>query len=144
MSKPQSYANHRRYSPIFHFVASPLLAAYAAYSVIGLIREPSTTSVFQVVLAFGVWSLGLAARLMALRVQDRLIRLEMQLRLRSLLPVERHGEIHALRPGQMVALRFASDAELPDLVGRVGRGELVKSNDIKRAIQDWQPDHLRA
>ena len=82
--------------------------------------------------------------MMVLAVQDRLIRLEMRLRLRELLPSAQYGDILRLTVRQMVALRFASDAELPDLVRRVLAGELAGSKAIKAAIKDWQPDWQRA
>ena len=96
--------------------------------------------------AFGVAVLmtALATRTMIIRVQDRLIRLEMQGRLERVLPAETKARIAELRPGQLVALRFASDGELPALVTRVLAGELTKGDAIKRAITNWQADNLRA
>jgi hypothetical protein len=77
-------------------------------------------------------------------VQDRVIRLEMRLRLRGILPPEMHGTIDALTHRQLVALRFASDAEMADLVRDVAAGKLATSKDIKMRIKSWQSDWLRA
>jgi hypothetical protein len=98
------------------------------------------------------WGLAVAAALVvvwshsrgkALRVQDRVIRLEMHDRLRRLLPPERHGEIARLGLGQLIALRFAGDAELPGLVAEVAAGALAEPDAIKRRVRDWQADRLR-
>jgi hypothetical protein len=81
---------------------------------------------------------------MALTVQDRLIRLEMRLRLRDVLPADLQPRISELTARQLVGLRFASDAELPELVRRVLTGSLGSTADIKKAVTHWQGDYLRA
>jgi len=81
---------------------------------------------------------------MALKVQDRVIRLEMRLRLSEVLPADLKGRIPELTTRQLVGLRFASDAELPDLVRRVLAGSLANPTDIKKAVAHWQGDYLRA
>jgi hypothetical protein len=87
---------------------------------------------------------GLALlRRMALRVQDRVIRLEERLRLNRLMP-GRHEEIEELGRAQLIAIRFASDAEVPHMLDRITKGEIRTQDEIKRAIQHWRPDHLRA
>ena len=88
--------------------------------------------------------LGLAARLMALKVQDRMIRLEERLRYRELLSPELAASASDLPLKQIIALRFASDAELPGLVERVLSGKLKTGKEIKMAVQNWRADHLRA
>ena len=95
-------------------------------------------------MAFGILAAVFASRLMALRVQDRVIRLELQLRMRGLLPADLQSRMHQLTPRQMVALRFASDAELADLVRAVLDGKLANQKAIKQAIKDWRGDYLRA
>jgi len=77
-------------------------------------------------------------------VQDRVIRLEERLRMRQLLPADMQPQIDALSARQMVALRFASDAELADLVREVTAGKLTTSKDIKQRVKNWRPDWLRA
>jgi len=86
----------------------------------------------------------LLARVFALTVQDRVIRLEMRLRLRELLPPDLQPRIHELTRHQLVALRFASDVELPVLTRRVLDEHLDDRKAIKQLIQSWQADHLRA
>jgi hypothetical protein len=97
-----------------------------------------------VVLALALLTLAFVARTFALKVQDRVIRLEMRLRLRELLPADLQFRILDFRPGQLVAMRFASDAELPTLARKVLDENLTDQRSIKSQIQSWQPDHLRA
>jgi hypothetical protein len=144
-NETQNFSNHKRNFPLFHFVAAPLLAIYLIYSIYVLVRAPSLTSVMGLVLAAGVVAMLFASRLMALRVQDRVIRLEMTLRLQRILgPVAAADALARLPLGRVIALRFASDAELPGLIARVLSQELSTSAQVKQAISEWQPDLLRA
>lgn len=140
----QTYSNHARFFPLFHFVVFPVLAINLFVTVWSLFKAPTLATVWAVVVALALVLLALAARLMALTVQDRLIRLEMRLHLREVLPADLHGRIQTLSRDQIVGLRFASDAELPDLVRQVLSGALKTRTDIKKAIKDWQGDYLRA
>jgi hypothetical protein len=79
-----------------------------------------------------------------LRVQDRVIRLEMTLRLKEVLPAAMHSQIASLTPRHLVALRFASDAELPALVNEVLANPEIPSKTIKQRVKNWQGDYLRA
>jgi hypothetical protein len=144
-NETQNYGNHRRTFPLFHFVASPLLAIYLLYTIYTLVRAPSLATIMGVVLAAGVVALAFASRLMALTVQNRVIRLEMTLRLARVLgPVAAADALAGLPLGRLIALRFASDAELPGLIARVLSRELSTSAQVKEAIREWQPDLLRA
>ena len=87
---------------------------------------------------------AITARTMITRVQDRVIRLEMRLRLKELLPASMHGDIMRLTAPQLIALRFASDSEMPSLCREVLEGKLASSKEIKTRIQNWQGDYLRA
>ena len=87
--------------------------------------------------------LSLAARLQALKAQDRVIRLEEKLRYREILPADLAEKTAALQTGQMLALRFASDHELPELVQRTLNGEFKDNKEIKTAIKNWRGDYLR-
>jgi len=82
-------------------------------------------------------------RIFALTAQDRLIRLEMRLRLKEILPNDLRGRILELTPDQLIGLRFASDAEMPDLVREVLTNGIQEREVIKRKIRDWQGDYLR-
>jgi hypothetical protein len=141
----QDFSNHKRHFPLFHFIASPLLAIYALYAIYALIRAPSLATAMGVVLAAGVNAMLFASRLMALTVQDRLIRLEMTMRLERVLGAAAAADAIARLPlGRLFALRFASDAELPALVAGVLSQELTTNLQVKQAIREWQPDLLRA
>jgi hypothetical protein len=140
----QTYANHARFFPLFHFFAAPILIANFLWALWQLIRTPSLSTGWGAIFAAGLVGGLTAARLMALTVQDRLIRLEMRLRLREVLPPDLQARIPELTARQLVGLRFASDAELPELVRRVLTGSLESPADIKKAVTHWQGDYLRA
>ena len=140
----QSYASHRRFFPLFHFLASPVTGLYFVHTVVHAVRYPSTVHWMEALYAAAVFAGVLASRVMALTVQNRVIRLEMRLRLREVLPAALVPRIRELSTRQLVALRFAGDGEMPKLVERTLAGEFAKPGDIKRAITDWQPDYLRA
>ena len=140
----QTYKNHARFFPPFHFIAVPILSLYFFNEVRHLWLNPNRSTAFAALVAFGILSATFASRLMALRVQDRVIRLELQARMRGLLPADLQARMDQLTPRQMVALRFASDGELADLVRSVLDGKLATQKAIKLAIKDWRGDYLRA
>jgi multisubunit Na+/H+ antiporter MnhB subunit len=141
----QNVENHKRYFPLFHFIAVPLLAVYLVYSLYVLVRAPSLASVMGVVLAAGVTAAVFASRIMAATVQNRVIRLEMTMRLARVLGAAAAADaIAKLTLPQMIALRFASDSELPALTARVASNELTTGMQVKQAIREWQADFLRA
>jgi phage gp37-like protein len=143
-SRTQSFENHARWQPIYHYIASPITAFYAVYAIVQAAKAPTTPNLVHAAWAFAIFAAVLAARLMALTVQNRLIRLEMRLRLRELLSGDLLTKSQKLTVRQLIALRFASDAELPQLVERTLAGEFTTAKDIKRAVKDWQADYLRA
>ena len=109
-----------------------------------MIHAPSANVVVALIVAIALLLAALYGRMFALAVQDRLIRLEMQLRLQGLLPANLRPRIPEFTVNQLVALRFASDAELPGLAGKVLAENLQDRKTIKRMIQNWQADELRA
>ena len=139
----QSYANHTRWFPVHHFVAVPILVANFAWRARVAIAHPSSETIWNAVLAVGLVALLIAARMQALAVQNRVVRLETRLRLERVLPPDLAARIDELTLRQLIGLRFASDAELPALVRRALAGELATSDAIKREIRSWQPDTLR-
>lgn len=143
-TEPQTYENHRRFVPAYHFVTTFLLVVYLAWTVYRLVTEPSVDRFMNLVLAAALVLVFVYVRVFPLTVQNRVIRLEERLRLERLLPPELRGEIHRLRVSQLIALRFASDGELPELVAEVLRGDLKEPDEIKRRIRAWRPDRLRA
>jgi hypothetical protein len=144
MATPQTYKNHTRFFPLFHFFVVPVLLANFLNAIRHVWQEPTRSTAFAMLVAFALVGLALAARVMAVTVQDRVIRLEMRMRLRELLAPALQGRTSELTRQQLVALRFASDAELRELVPQVLGGSLATPKDIKLKIKEWQGDYLRA
>lgn len=140
----QSYENHRRYFPLYHYVALPIAALNVLVVLAELVRAPSLRETWVFVFSIGVAAGFLACRTSILTVQDRLIGLEMRLRLAAVLPPELRVRIPELRIRHLVALRFAGDAELSALVQRCLAGELRTADEVKREIRQWRPDFVRA
>jgi Family of unknown function (DUF6526) len=143
-SQVQTYKNHTRFLPAFHFFVIPVLALNALNAIRHVWLAPNASTAWTLIVAVALLMLGLLSRIMAVTVQDRVIRLEMRLRLQQCLPADLRGRIDELTPRQLVALRFASDAELPELVREVLAGKLATGRDIKRRVRNWQGDWLRA
>lgn len=139
---PQNYANHSRWDPPFHFLAVPVMAITLILAVWNLIQHPHFAAAWAVVFMIALIAATLKTRLNALKVQDRVIRLEERLRLAALLPEPLRSRIGELTEGQLIALRFASDAEIPGLVEKTLAGNLTGA-DIKKSIVNWRPDYLR-
>lgn len=140
----QDYANHPKYFPLFHFVAFPLLTINLAIAVRAVFKAPSLATGWGVAFAFALLCMLFAARLMALKVQDRVIRLEERLRMARVLPADLQDSIEKLRPSHLVALRFAPDDEVVELVRQVLAGKLNEQKEIKMAVKNWRADYLRA
>ena len=144
MPAEQNYKNHARVVPMYHVgVFFPLVInlIWAFYR----LRDGLTADTgVNLLLAIALVLMFISVRTQILTVQDRVIRLEMRQRLRDLLPAEVWARTAALPVQQVVALRFASDAELPGLVQEVLSGKLTTGKAIKARVQQWQPDHLRA
>ncbi len=152
MEKPynQNFNNHVRLVTGFHKVALPIFALNFFWSVYRVARSFSDDSVFArldavlaLLLAMALLLLFFYARTFALTVQDRVIRLEMTLRLGQLLPPDLRPRVHEFGVAQLVALRFAGDAELPELARRVLAENLTDRKTIKKMIKNWKPDFLR-
>jgi Family of unknown function (DUF6526) len=139
---PQTFANHTRYDPPFHFFVLPVFLITFLASIVFLVRHPSIHSGWFVVVTLAALVGLLRIRIYALKVQDRVIRLEERLRLASLLPETQHNQIGQLSESQLIGLRFASDQEVPGLVARAV-AERLSRTDIKKAILVWRPDYWR-
>lgn len=139
----QSYANHTRFHPPFHFFLAPGTLILIALAIINVVRHASRLDAWILlliaVLFFGTLFL---ARSYPLRVQDRLIRLEERLRLQTLLPASLALRISELTEGQLIALRFASDSEVTALVEKV-LATKMPPREIKKNIAAWRPDTFR-
>ena len=144
MSNTQSYKTHRRLVPAYHIGVLLSLLANFVWSVYQLSHGITGSAVMGLILSVALITMAISLRSQILRVQDRLIRLEMRLRLRENLPADLAGRAAHLPVRQLIALRFASDDELPSLVRDVVDGKVATPNDIKQKIQQWQADHLRA
>ncbi len=144
MSDKQSFQSHARWLPIYHYFASPVTAIYAVYAITQAVKAPSQATILHALWAAAISAGVVAARVMAITVQNRLIRLEMRLRMKEVLSAELATRAKALTVRQLIALRFAGDAELPALVERTLKGEFENAKAIKAAITDWQADWLRA
>ncbi len=140
--RPQTFSNHAKYDPLFHFILSPLFLALVIWSARMAWNEGTALSVWRVLMAVGVFLALFKMRLYSLKVQDRLIRLEERLRLERVLPERLRGRIGELTEGQLISLRFASDGELPALVEKV-LSEGLKGAQVKGLIQNWRPDYFR-
>jgi len=141
---PQNLKNHARVVPLFHYVAFPIFVVNLAWTLVRLAKNPSGETAMAALLAVGLVLLAWYARTFALKVQDRVIRLEMRLRMRELLPADLGARVHEFTPRQLVALRFASDRELPALARQVLDQKMNDGRAIKQLVKEWQADHLRA
>ena len=146
---PQTYSNHTRWDPLFHFFIGPVFILGLVLSLVHFIyhfRESDFRDNFHagllILLAAAMLTFVLKMRLYSLKVQDRVIRLEERLRLTQLLSEPLRSRIPELKEGQLIALRFASDAELPKLAERALNEKLTRK-EIKKAIQNWRPDNWR-
>lgn len=143
--KQQDFSNHTRVVPAFHMFALPVLGLNLVDQIYRIVRLGfSFDTVVAVLLAIALIIVALYARLFALTVQDRVIRLEMRLRLEQVLPADLKSRIPQFTINQLVSLRFASDAELPDLVRRVLDEKMDNRKSIKQLIKTWKADYLRA
>ncbi len=147
--KPQTFANHARFDPPFHFFVLPIFLLGLIFSLIhffahithGDFRDHFHAFLL-ILLALALLILALKVRLYTLRVQDRVIRLEERLRLTQLLSEPLRSRIPQLTEDQLIGLRFASDAEVAKLVERA-LNEKLSRKEIKQAIQTWRPDYWR-
>lgn len=143
MSDQQNYSNHVRWHPLVHFIISPLLIINLIFQSVRMYQDPNWDRGFLVILSLVFILMSVAARVQALRAQDRVIRLEESLRYGQILPPDLAMRACVLPAGRVIALRFASDEELHELVRRVLDGELTSSKEIKMAIKNWRGDHNR-
>jgi len=143
MATTQSFANHTRWHPPFHFFVVPVLLINFIWAVVDFVKAPGRHSGWWIVVSLALALLALIARMNSVKVQDRVIRLEEKLRYQQLLPPALAQQCSTLTIGQIVALRFAGDDELEELVSAVVSGKLTASKDIKQAIKNWRADTFR-
>jgi hypothetical protein len=139
--KPQSFKNHTRLDPLFHQFLGPLSFILLIAAVTSFVRNVGLMTAFQVVAAIWAVVVTFKIRLYALKVQDRIIRLEERLRMHELFSEPLKSRIGEFTEGQLIALRFASDAELPALAEKALQG--LDQKQIKASIKTWRPDYFR-
>jgi hypothetical protein len=140
----QNYSNHVRFRWMFHYTSLPILLANAIVFIVAAVKAPTGMSIWIAVVCVALFMFAFDVRSQVVTVQDRVIRGEMRLRLERVLGAGAKEKIAKLTCAQLIGLRFASDAELPALVERTLAGELPDRKSIKQAVQNWQPDTLRA
>jgi hypothetical protein len=140
----QSFANHTRIVPLYHYGIYGILGVNLLWQAYRLVTRFSLDQVVTTLVAVALPLVALYARVFALRAQDRVIRLEERLRMQEVLPAELRGPARTLHAGQLIGLRFASDEELPELVRWVLAEDVRDRRAIKARIRSWRADHLRA
>lgn len=136
----QTYATHAKFVPLYHYVALPILLANILIALWGVVQGPGLSSVWGLAVAVALFLGALFGRVFALAAQDRVIRLEERLRMREILPADLQARIPEFTREQIIALRFASDEELPALAARVLRENLQKRDEIKKLVTHWRAD----
>ena len=140
---PQTYANHVRLQPPFHFFALPATAIALILAIVNVVRHYESLEAWALVLLAAAAAVAMPfIRVNALKAQDRVIRLEERMRLTSLLNEPLKSRIGELTESQLIGLRFASDGELPALVGKALDAKMT-GRDIKKAIVNWRADLFR-
>lgn len=140
----QNYSNHVRWNPLVHFVVAPLLIFNLIWQIVRFSQERTWDHGEAILVAVTLILLNIGARLQALKVQNRVVRLEEKLRYREVLPPELAVKAAELPLSRIIPLRFASDAELPGLIELVLNNELSTAKEIKMRVKEWRADDLRA
>ncbi len=140
---PQTYANHTRWHPPFHFFLSPIMLINVIWAIVQFVKNPGWNQGWWIVVSVALVMMAFLVRINPLRTQDRIIRLEEQLRYQQLLHADHAGQTKTLTVGQIAALRFASYVELQELVRAVLDVKLSRTADINQAINRCRGDSLR-
>ena len=138
----QNFKNHIRIDPVFHYVIAPILLVNLIVAIVRFVRHANAWHGWDIVVAIALLMLASLVRTYALRVQDRVIRLEERIRMAALLPLDSQPLQRELTTGQIIALRFASDAELAELAERAVQ-EKLPPKTIKQQIKNWRADTHR-
>lgn len=143
-TEQQSAAKHARFVPGYHYVSGMLALLNLIWAIYRSVKHPTVESHAAILVGVILLLTLFYVRAFPLAVQDRLIRLEERLRLARLMPSDMQSRLDELTPGQLISLRFASDAELPELATRVLNERVTDRKQIKLMIRDWRADHMRA
>jgi uncharacterized protein DUF6526 len=141
-SAPQSFKNHARFDPPYHFVLTTVLAVNLFIVCCFAFKNLNWFTEWLVVLSIAMFIPFSKLRTYPLKLQDRIIRLEERLRLQALAPAEWHAQIYHLNEDQLIALRFASDDEVVELAKQALEQKLDRKQ-IKERIKTWRPDNWR-
>lgn len=141
--KPQTFANHAKLVPLFHYVVLPLFLVNLLVALYHMFAGFSFETAWDVAMAIGLMLVALFARVFALGAQDRVIRLEERLRMQGFLPDELKPKINDFTMDQLAALRFASDAELPSLAKKIIDDGIADRKTIKQMVVTWRADYQR-
>lgn len=142
--RTQTISNHTQWTPAYHFFTVPLGIVYLVWAIRRVMADGTNDNWFMLVGALGLVGAISVSRLQALKVQDRIIRLEERLRLAALLPADLQPHIGRLRASHLIALRFASDAEVPGLVREIVANPEISPKEIKQRVKTWRGDWFRA
>jgi hypothetical protein len=140
---PQTFSNHTRWQPPLHFFVLPVMLINVFWAVIVFVKDPNWNSGWWIIVSLALLVLVFFVRSNPLKAQDRIIRLEERLRYQQVLSPSLLQQTSALEPGQIIALRFAGDDELEELMTAVLAGKFSKNSEIKRAIKHWRADTFR-
>ncbi len=138
----QNFKNHARFDPTFHFVLAPILTINLICSIVLLVQHFSLHAGWFVILSCTAFLLAFKVRVYALKVQDRVIRLEERLRLQALAQEAWHPQIYRLSEDQLIGLRFAADDEVVALA-KQALEENLNRKQIKERIKNWRGDYWR-
>jgi len=141
-ASPQNFSNHTRFDPPFHFFILPVALANVIISIVHIFKVPTWASGWWIVTAIAAFMVAGKTRGYALKVQDRIIRLEERVRLGAVLQEPLRSRIGELSDTQLIGLRFASDGELPALAQRA-LAENLSRKDIKKSVTNWRADSAR-
>lgn len=142
MGTPQTYSNHARLHPLFHFFVIPVLFINVVVAAVWVVKQPGWLTGWLFIVSLALASTALLVRVNPLKVQDRIIRLEERLRLLALLPEPLRLRIPELTERQLIAMRFAADSEVEALMAETLEKNL-SAKEIKSRIENWRPDYSR-
>jgi hypothetical protein len=140
--KVQNFQNHARFDPLYHFLVAPVALITVIVAAYQITQRQNLADAWFFILSVALLVAFLKIRTYALKVQDRVIRLEEELRMEHVLPADLKARIPELTVSQIVALRFAPNAELPGLVQQALTNNW-SSKEIKKNIVNWRPDYFR-
>jgi hypothetical protein len=140
--QPQSFKSHARFDPLFHFFLAPVALLMLIGTIVQCVRDPNWMTALHILVALWALLAVFEIRTYALKVQDRVIRLEERLRLKELASASMQGRIADLTEDQLIGLRFASDGEVAGLATQALASNWNRKQ-IKEAIKTWRSDNWR-